>query len=202
MTYRSRLLAGACLVFALAGCGAVAPRAQLAASGRSGGEPGTGRPLAAPVSVCGQVSALTGLEVRRIVPSSVTGLRFTFPAVGRVTSRPAVRQLAQVLCELPALPRGRFCTLDLGVRYLLTFSGPAPTRAVFVSPGGCEPATGTGTTARTLLAHAGFWSAFGAAMGISQPGLAAFFGTVPSGMAGVLEHEATDPPHVRDGPWH
>jgi hypothetical protein len=149
-----------------------------------------GGPLTAPTSLrpaklveldlCRGVSLVNHLVVGRNHPPNPE--TFTFPSLTIGTSRGAVRALAKALCALPPVPPGmQACPVDLGVRYTLWFS-EVPTakfvaRPVIVSPMGCQTIFGLGAT-RWTSGRPGFWSTFGAAIGLRHATNATFAGAL------------------------
>jgi hypothetical protein len=125
---------------------------------------------AATVALCRSVGQLDRLEVVRREAIPQDRIRFAFPATVSVTRRPAVRAFAAALCRLPTLPRGAVsCPADLGVTYLLTFSGHAQRfPSVIADRTGCEPVRGLGPTRWGVPAPA-VWHALGVALGLRHP---------------------------------
>jgi hypothetical protein len=125
------------------------------------------------------VSGLDRLTVERSDAFPQNHIRYAFPATVSVTDVAQVRLVAKALLELPAMPKGILCTIDLGIVYRLTFSGGGQNiPPVSIRATGCQQVTGLGAT-RWLATSPGFWHTLGLAMGLAKPDWAAFRGSGP-----------------------
>jgi hypothetical protein len=117
---------------------------------------------------------LERLVVRRVDAFRLSDAHFSFPAVALVKARPSIMGIANVLCDLPALPRDALhCPADLGI----SFSARAATAAVIVDASGCEAVRGLTPVRR---ADARLWRALGTAMGVASPTERTFLGGPPA----------------------
>jgi len=82
------------------------------------------------------------------------------------------RQLAQVICSLPAMPHAVWqCPVEVGGGYLIEFmSGRQPFRPVTIQATGCEPVLGAGVGGPRWVARTpGFWITMAQLTGIQAP---------------------------------
>lgn len=160
----------------------VALATTLSACGTTGSasQPRSSASATGPAAILQQaVSGLDRLTVERSDAFPQNHIRYAFPATVTVTDVAQVRLVAKALLELPAMPKGLHCPVDLGIVYRLTFSGggqklpPVSIRAT-----GCQQVTGLGAT-RWLATSPGFWHTLGRAMGLAKPDWEAFRGSGP-----------------------
>lgn len=156
----------------LAACGSAGPASQPAPSASS----------TAPATTLQQdISRLDRLVVRRSDAFPQNRIHFTFPATMTVSDVAAVQKVARALLELPAMPKGILCPIDLGIVYELTFfSAGHELPTISIRATGCQQVGGLGTT-RWLARSPGFWRTLGLAMGLAKPGSATFRGSGPAG---------------------
>lgn len=133
-------------------------------------------------TLCGSVSALDRLVVRRSDPFPQNHMRFSFPTEVTVTSAAAVRAAAQALCALPKMPSGTIsCPADFGIAYhFVFFASKQAFPAVELDPSGCQEVRGLGLT-RWAVRSPHLWPALGSAMGLASPSYGAFRGNGPNG---------------------
>ena len=157
----------------LAACGTSARRSN----------PGSLRPThPAGSTLCGSVSALDRLVVRRSDPFPQNHMHFSFPTEVTVTSAIAVRAAAQALCALPKMPSGAIsCPADFGIAYQFVFFASKPAfPTVELDPSGCQVVRGLGPT-RWAVRSPHLWPALGSAMGLASPSYGTFRGNGPNG---------------------
>ena len=152
--------------------------------------PGRGGPVTsvrfentALASLCSLTQPVHYLNVRRghVFNHEV----FTFPATVSSSNVKEIRAVDRELCRLPLLPRGVQCTLDLGIRYSLTFVVGIGVRSagvnpVTVDPSGCQEVYGLGSTRWSAPAPQ-FWKLLGTALGMRRATSATFAGTISNG---------------------
>ncbi|HXY43810.1 MAG TPA: hypothetical protein VEH29_06460 [Acidimicrobiales bacterium] len=148
-------------------------------------------PLAAPAShtpvakaprasgICAEITSISGAVVDRVVALPQNHPTFSFPAVVPIESAAAAQQVAELLCSLPAFPRGVMsCPVDVGISYNIVFSVGASSETVSVNPWGCEGVSGD-ISPRWLATSPSFWSELGSAMGLQNATRSTFAGTIP-----------------------
>jgi hypothetical protein len=131
-------------------------------------------------ALCADAGAVTRLTVSRVNSLPGNHPRFSFPATVAVGAAQA-RAVARALCALPPEPRGSiFCPVDLGIIYRLDFATASQRLPpVTIRAGGCGGVSGAGPGRWTMRSPA-FWAVLGQAMSLTNPGHAAFTGTMPS----------------------
>ena len=160
-------------VLVLASCGSSVGR----------GDPGPSRPASAAGStLCGSVSTLDRLVVRRSDAFPQNHMRFSFPAEVAVTDATQVRAAARGLCSLPKMPTGTMsCPADIGIVYHLAFSaGQRSLPPVEVDATGCQGVRGLDSE-RWVARSPGLWPTLGRAIGLSSASYATFRGSGPKG---------------------
>lgn len=169
---------GALLILVVIGSTSV-----LSACGSAGSasQPGSSISPAPPAATLAQdLSGLDRLVVRRSDAFPQNHIHFTFPAAVTVTDVARVRMVARALLTLPAMPKGIHCPIDLGIVYQLTFfRGGQALPAISIRATGCQQVSGLGIM-RWVARSPGFWRTLGLAMGLAQPGYAAFRGSGPA----------------------
>ncbi|MGH9128049.1 MAG: hypothetical protein ACRDY2_03570 [Acidimicrobiales bacterium] len=164
----------------MAGCVALAM--ALAACAASPTPKGPSHPAALAVSnLCGSAARPERLVVTRTAAFPENDIVFSFPAKVAVSAPSQLAAVDQAVCSLPPAPKGPVsCPAELGIDYSLAFSSPSAPRADFaaihVGATDCEIVTGTGSGARTASGSPAFWDTLGRAMGLANPGDAAFRG--------------------------
>jgi hypothetical protein len=134
-----------------------------------------------------QTSAQTNLceGEGTFVPLSVgrSGARktttYAFPDHVVSNDRSHIKNFVQALCHLPAVPKGTTaCPNDTGVRYTLRFGREAIVRvsSAVIDPGGCRTVAGAGPL-RWAINRPGFWTVFGAAIGLHNATNSTFIGS-------------------------
>src|SRR5271170_7482515 len=175
----------------LAACGTTpAPGTAGAAPARASGSPGAasagGSSGSAPVALCRNTAAVTGLRIVRLRGIHVPEAQTAFPGQATAVSPARARAVARALCALPAMPRGILnCpALFPGTSYQLRFTaGGRLLPVVTIEATGCATVTGIGPVRRAV--SPGFWRVLATAAGLSPPGQAVFGvpGCQPSGAA-------------------
>lgn len=164
-----RIVAAALCVMAATGC-------QDAASSPTAADHS---PHAAPATMCGRVSELERLDVRRRDAFPQNRIRFSFPAHVVVASPQRVQSVAKTLCMLKPFPAGTiYCPADWGIVYHLTFQDRVDAYRVVVTPTGCPRSAGAVGTPRWATPHV--WRTLGTAMGLPRPTQRSFAGSAPS----------------------
>jgi len=150
------------LMIGLAACGTTVAGTGTAASGpashppaaatqpsASGVNPGgvmIGAGPAKDTALCRAVPKLTRMTFMRSTAPPGLHVREVLPAGFTIRDRATVRQLATLLCALPAVPPGRMmCPNDMGASYRLFFAaGARGFHEVTVELTGCRVVTGLG----------------------------------------------------------
>jgi len=160
---RSAALGGitAGLMIGLAACGTNVAGAGTAASGTASHAPAVGaaaRPSVNPggvmigpgstkdTALCQAVPKLTRMTFMLSTRPPSQHLREVLPAGFTIRDRATVRQLATLLCALPAVPPGQMtCPNDMGASYRMFFvAGGRGFGVVTVEVSGCRVVTGLG----------------------------------------------------------
>jgi hypothetical protein len=125
---------------------AVGAAAQPSASGVNPGGVMIGAGSAKDTALCRAVPKLTRMTFMRSTLPPSLHVREVLPAGFTVRDRATVRQLATLLCALPAMPPGQMaCPNDMGVSYRLVFvAGTRGFNEVTVELTGCRVVTGLG----------------------------------------------------------
>jgi hypothetical protein len=145
------------LMIGLAACGTTVAGAGTAASGPASHAPAA-RPSVNPggvmvgalpakdTALCRAVPTLTRMTFLRSTRPPSQHLREVLPAGFTIKDRATVRQLATLLCALPAVPPGQMtCPNDMGASYRLFFvAGTRSFDEVTVELSGCRVVTGLG----------------------------------------------------------
>ena len=152
------------LLIGLAACGATVAGAGTAASGPASHPPSVGAAAQPSVSgvnpggvmigagpakdtaLCRAVPKLTRMTFMMSPRPPGLPVREVLPAGSTVRDRGTVRQVATLLCALPAVPPGQMtCPNDMGVSYRLFFvAGARNFNEVTVALTGCRVVTGLG----------------------------------------------------------
>ncbi len=149
------------LMIGLAACGTTVAGTGAAASGPASHPPAVRaatRPSVNPggvmigpgsakdTALCRAIPTLTRMTFQRSTMPPTLHVREVLPAGSTVRDRATVRQLATLLCALPAVPPGQMaCPNDMGVSYRLFFvAGARGFREVTVDLTGCRVVTGLG----------------------------------------------------------
>jgi hypothetical protein len=176
-------LAGLVSVAGLADCGRAAATGQPAPAGSAGtaGSAGSMSQVSAGSgTLCADAAAVDRLTVIRLDAIPANHPHFSFPAAVPVSDATKARIVAQALCALRPMPHATFaCPADLGISYQLDFAVPGRSlpRAT-IRAGGCEEVSGGGLAIRWAVGTPTFWTVLGRAMGLANPGHAAFAGTI------------------------
>jgi hypothetical protein len=170
-------LAGLVGVAGLAGCGSATGNAASAPAA-------TPTPSASQVrsatsgTLCAGAGTVDRLTVIRLNTIPANHPHFSFPATVSVSDATQARTVARALCTLQPLPRGTMaCPINLGIAYRLDFAAARSLPPVTIQAGGCETVSGAGLPLWSMRTPA-FWSVLGKAMGLTDPGHAAFAGTM------------------------
>jgi len=152
------------LMIGLAACGTTVAGAGTAASGPASHPPSVGAAAQPSVSgvnpggvmigtgsakdtaLCRAVPKLTRMTFLRSTMPPGLHMREVLPAGSTIKDRATVRQLATLLCALPAVPPGQMtCPNDMGASYRLFFvAGTRGFNEVTVALTGCRVVTGLG----------------------------------------------------------
>ena len=149
------------LMIGLAACGTNVAGAGTAASGTASHAPAVGaaaRPAVNPggvmigpgsareTALCQAVPKLTRMTFMLSTRPPSQHLREVLPAGFTIKDRATVRQLATLLCALPAVPPGQMtCPNDMGASYRMYFvAGGREFGVVTVEVSGCRVVTGLG----------------------------------------------------------
>jgi hypothetical protein len=125
--------------------------------------------------LCAHPAAVTSVRVMRI--PSLAQMSGTKPLPRQVPGivvgdAGRARQLAQVICSLPAMPHAVWqCPVVVGGGYLLEFmSGRQQFGPVTIQASGCEPVLGTGSGGTRWVARTpAFWTRMAQLTGIQAP---------------------------------
>lgn len=130
--------------------------------------------------LCGNVSQVNRLVIKRINGLPKNHNRFTFPATVAVSDPQQAQAVAHAACALPPMPGGSMsCGGDFGIKYLLRFTtkvSPEPS-TVKVEAGGCDEVHGLSPTRWTARSPA-FWKLLAKVLGAGPPGRSTFTGTI------------------------
>jgi hypothetical protein len=170
--------AAAAVLIGLAGCGSAARHPVSSGTAKATGATAQVRSAAAG-PLCADAGAVNRLTVSRLNALPANSPRFSFPATVAVGDAAQARAVARALCALQPLPRGVMaCPADLGISYRLDFATAARRLPpVSIRAGGCEGVSGAGLTRWSMRTPA-FWAVLGTAMGLADPGHAAFSGSM------------------------
>ena len=171
-------LAGLLGVAGLAGCGGATGNAAAAPAAGPTGSASQVR-SATSGTLCAGAGTVDRLTVVRLNTIPANHPHFSFPATVAVSDATQARTVARALCALQPLPGGAMaCPIDLGIAYRLDFAAAARSLPrVTIQAGGCETVSGAGLPLWSMRTPA-FWSVLGKAMGLTNPGHAAFDGTM------------------------
>jgi hypothetical protein len=125
---------------------AVGAAAQPSVSGVNPGGVMIGAPPAKDTALCRALPKLTRMTFLRSTRPPSLHVREVLPAGFTIKDRATVRQLATLLCGLPAVPPGQMtCPNDMGASYRLFFvAGTRSFDEVTVELSGCRVVTGLG----------------------------------------------------------
>jgi hypothetical protein len=126
--------------------GAAAVKAQPSASGVNPGGVMIGPGPAKDVALCRAIPQLTRMTFTLSTKPPNLHVRAVLPAGFPIKDRATVRELATLMCALPAVPPGRMmCPNDMGASYRMFFvAGTRSFPVVIVEMSGCRVVTGLG----------------------------------------------------------
>jgi hypothetical protein len=171
-------LAALVAVAGLAGCGSATGHAAPAAAATRTGSASQVR-SATSGTLCAGAGTVDRLTVVRLNTIPANHPHFSFPATVAVSDATQARAVARALCALEPQPGGAMaCPIDLGIAYRLDFATAARSLPqVTIKAGGCETVSGAGLPLWSMRTPA-FWTVLGQAMDLTDPGHAAFAGTM------------------------
>jgi hypothetical protein len=150
--------------------GAAAVKAQPSASGVNPGGVMIGPGPAKDVALCRAIPQLTRMTFMLSTKPPSLHAREVLPAGFPIRDRATVRELATLMCALPAVPPGRMmCPNDMGASYRMFFvAGTRGFPVVTVEMSGCRVVTGLGP-ARSWSASTALEAALAQHFGIHFP---------------------------------
>jgi hypothetical protein len=145
-------------------------KAQPSASGVNPGGVMIGPGPAKDVALCRAIPQLTRMTFMLSTKPPNLHVREVLPAGFPIRDRATVRELATLMCALPAVPPGRMmCPNDMGASYRIFFvAGTRSFPVVTVEMSGCRVVTGLGT-ARSWSASTALEAALTQHFGIHFP---------------------------------